>query len=864
MRKLTKTISFSFIILAGLACCKLLFQHQSETTFAVNQRNLTNIGIFVKFADSNDIVPTNSDGTKIHLDDEQGINNANLLLNSDSPVETEIFSNGTSASSLSVPSVKKYYETQSYGRLSIKTELFPKQNQTVISYQDPHPMSYYLPKSASNPNGYDDSNRTAREYELVNSAINDVAQQIETSGLTRSMLDTNNDSKIDAVTLFIESADTTKAIVAPNTLLWSHVHKNSNDITAKIFGLEISAHAILYGDNYTEQTGIFSLQNSGYGVIIHELGHILGFTDLYRISDSINTGKPVEYYDVMGRASSSNPQNFLAYFTSEYYAETNWHDPLPVINQTTTSITLSKPNFTNPSEKRAVKIQKSPTDREYFIAEYYEPHDERDGYSGKTKGVIIYRVNENNKTTGNYNNDVSGQSDHIFIFRPNEPTLGASAGDLEHAALSTARPTLGKPLSNNSDFDNETIYYADGSNSGLIITVTNQTESTITINITFPDISGSGTIDNPYLISDVTTFLYLMNGDTTGKYYKLVNDLDFQNVTYPTLNFYGHLDGNSKTLNNISATATGAFNNIGDYNKPSSVKNLKIKNLTISPTTGNNHLGGLTSTIQNATISYVELLSGSVTNVAPTFGIDTVSTGGLAGSVAEDVVIDHCASAVAVASPQNAGGLIGLNQNSQISNSHASGKVTGSNHAGTFIGLQYSNNDSYSIPVNSTYDHTINPDLPTIGGFYIASSFQFQTPPADLLQSITAKTTEPETPPVILPTEAETLQKLGLTKKGQYLFGFNPDTNFATGREYTFKIGEITYRYTIVIKGDVNGDGKIQATDYVKIRNHIMGKATLTGASLQAADINQDSKIQATDYVRVRNHIMGKTAITQR
>ena len=86
----------------------------------------------------------------------------------------------------------------------------------------------------------------------------------------------------------------------------------------------------------------------------------------------------------------------------------------------------------------------------------------------------------------------------------------------------------------------------------------------------------------------------------------------------------------------------------------------------------------------------------------------------------------------------------------------------------------------------------------------------------------------------------------------------------ATGVKLTFKIGQTAYNYTAVIKGDTTGDGRIQATDYVKIRNHIMGKSQLSGAYLQAADIDQNGELQATDYVKIRNHIMGKSAISQK
>lgn len=80
----------------------------------------------------------------------------------------------------------------------------------------------------------------------------------------------------------------------------------------------------------------------------------------------------------------------------------------------------------------------------------------------------------------------------------------------------------------------------------------------------------------------------------------------------------------------------------------------------------------------------------------------------------------------------------------------------------------------------------------------------------------------------------------------------------ATGMKFTLTFNQQDYTYTIVIKGDVNGDGQIYATDYVKVKNHIMGKSLLSGPYLIAADINEDDKIYATDYVQIKNHIMGR------
>lgn len=65
---------------------------------------------------------------------------------------------------------------------------------------------------------------------------------------------------------------------------------------------------------------------------------------------------------------------------------------------------------------------------------------------------------------------------------------------------------------------------------------------------------------------------------------------------------------------------------------------------------------------------------------------------------------------------------------------------------------------------------------------------------------------------------------------------------------------------TIVIRGDVNGDGKVTALDYVAIRNHIMDARILTdGAKLLAADINKDTRVTAEDYVKAKNIIMSRT-----
>ena len=57
--------------------------------------------------------------------------------------------------------------------------------------------------------------------------------------------------------------------------------------------------------------------------------------------------------------------------------------------------------------------------------------------------------------------------------------------------------------------------------------------------------------------------------------------------------------------------------------------------------------------------------------------------------------------------------------------------------------------------------------------------------------------------------------------------------------------------------GDVNNDGNITASDYVLIKNHIMGSTSLNDTAKSAADVNRDGTISASDYVLVKNYIMG-------
>ena len=55
--------------------------------------------------------------------------------------------------------------------------------------------------------------------------------------------------------------------------------------------------------------------------------------------------------------------------------------------------------------------------------------------------------------------------------------------------------------------------------------------------------------------------------------------------------------------------------------------------------------------------------------------------------------------------------------------------------------------------------------------------------------------------------------------------------------------------------GDINGDGKVDVSDYIGIANHILGN-TPEGFVLKAADVNEDGLIDVSDYIGVANIIL--------
>ena len=87
-------------------------------------------------------------------------------------------------------------------------------------------------------------------------------------------------------------------------------------------------------------------------------------------------------------------------------------------------------------------------------------------------------------------------------------------------------------------------------------------------------------------------------------------------------------------------------------------------------------------------------------------------------------------------------------------------------------------------------------------------------------------------------------------------------TKIATGMVIKLTDGKtVVQQLTIVVTGDVNGDGFADVSDILTIQSYILKKTTLSSYKLKAADCNGDGDSDVSDILTIQSHILGKTSI---
>ena len=79
------------------------------------------------------------------------------------------------------------------------------------------------------------------------------------------------------------------------------------------------------------------------------------------------------------------------------------------------------------------------------------------------------------------------------------------------------------------------------------------------------------------------------------------------------------------------------------------------------------------------------------------------------------------------------------------------------------------------------------------------------------------------------------------------------------GTGMTMQIGN--ENYVLVVRGDINGDGKISLVDLANLKLSVVGKRTLNTASAIAGDINGDGNTSLNDLVKLKMYLVGKIII---
>jgi hypothetical protein len=85
----------------------------------------------------------------------------------------------------------------------------------------------------------------------------------------------------------------------------------------------------------------------------------------------------------------------------------------------------------------------------------------------------------------------------------------------------------------------------------------------------------------------------------------------------------------------------------------------------------------------------------------------------------------------------------------------------------------------------------------------------------------------------------------------------------STGQKLVVKNNGEEVTYNVIVYGDTNGDGKISAQDFAKVKSHLLGATKLTGDSITSADTNKDGKISAQDFAKIKSHLLGASKLQQ-
>lgn len=352
-------------------------------------------------------------------------------------------------------SFKKYMTEISRGKFNVNN-IFPQLEDGAIT-------PYTLAAS------HDNSSDTSIIQEVVG-ALN--SGKIK---MPEDKLDNKYSGVVDNLTVIIQGR-----CPSGSDFMWPH--KSVTEVSTKI------KNKYQFGNyNFIDSYSVTGAVAACQGVITHEFLHSVGLPDLYRRSGNTD-GTPVGIWDIMAVDSF-----FMQYPLSYQRYKLGW---IP-IQQITQSGTYTLDPVSDPDSDTILYEIKTPMSAsESFILEYRKKvttNYSNLGFETKipSSGLLIYRVN---KSVLNQTNAWDNK-DYLYVYRPGETSTTASAGDVFKSALdpNDSRTSFGV-----ADLDapltDGTIFYSNGSNSGLVISNVkyNEDSSQISFHVEFPDYSSLG------------------------------------------------------------------------------------------------------------------------------------------------------------------------------------------------------------------------------------------------------------------------------------------------------------------------------------------------------------------------------------
>ena len=245
--------------------------------------------------------------------------------------------------------------------------------------------------------------------------------------------------------------------------------------------------------------------DQGYALASHEFLHTLGAPDLYRTAGE--TGNPVgRWWDLM-----AGP-NFTASYPLAYTRSKLGWMKIETLKESGTYTLWPAEGV---SGNRAYILKTSRSDSEFFVVEYRKKPEKENrqdyDYYIPESGLIVYRVNN----AVDYHTNKEGNN-YIYVFRKDTKDPAKAQEDASKATVGGQyRGSLGSS-DLNAPYTADTIFYSDGSNSGIVINnVVTKEDGSVSFDVEFPVLSAdSYWLPKGESINGLTS--PAITGDTTG------------------------------------------------------------------------------------------------------------------------------------------------------------------------------------------------------------------------------------------------------------------------------------------------------------------------------------------------------------